>query len=146
MFSPHADFFEFALLDGRRITPTTRSRRSTAGSSLIQVRHKDEAFAGEIRHILRHRQPGNTDSQNTLLVWVAWMKVSNFTPLNRDAFIWNDFPELGIDSWELDCYAPPSDPSYPPNVIPLDKVHCQISRGRILHTQPKLWMTVTMDR
>ncbi|KAJ6540384.1 hypothetical protein B0H19DRAFT_1077796 [Mycena capillaripes] len=33
---PYADVYDYALLDGRRITPTTRSTRNTAGSSIIQ--------------------------------------------------------------------------------------------------------------
>jgi hypothetical protein len=90
MLTPHAYFLNFALLDGRRITPTTRSRRNSAGSSLIQIRYKELPFAGEIRRIIRHRQPGVDGSANILLVSIVWMKMSKETPLDEDTLIWKD--------------------------------------------------------
>jgi hypothetical protein len=91
MLSPFVDFREFALLDGKRITPTTRSRRNTAGSSIIQARHDGEAYAGEIRHLIRHRQPGFSDAGNhKMLAHICWMKRSNLTPLNDQKFPWDD--------------------------------------------------------
>jgi hypothetical protein len=44
MLSPVVELHDFTLLDGKRLTPTARSRRNTAGSSLIQFRHEGEAF------------------------------------------------------------------------------------------------------
>ncbi|KAF8181189.1 hypothetical protein K438DRAFT_1768026 [Mycena galopus ATCC 62051] len=90
MLSPVVDFYNFALLDGKRLTPTTRSRRNTAGSSLIQVRYKSEAFVGEVRQILRHIQPGITTLNNVMLVHVSWMKRSNLTPLDGGRFPWDN--------------------------------------------------------
>lgn len=90
MLSPYVDFYDFALLDGKRLTPTTRSRRNTAGSSLIQARYKGDAYAGEIHHILRHRQTGVSEPKDTILVYISWMKRSNLTPLDGGRFPWDN--------------------------------------------------------
>lgn len=90
MLSPFVDFYNFALLDGKRLTPTTRSRRNTAGSSLIQARYEGVAYAGEIRNIIRHRQPGVSHPADCILAHISWMKRSNLTPLNDGKFPWDD--------------------------------------------------------
>jgi hypothetical protein len=86
----HADVYNYALLNGRRITSTSRSTRNNAGSSLIQARFGTETCTGEVRAILSHRQPGVPSSEHKLLVMVAWMKESGFSPLNGgdDGFMW----------------------------------------------------------
>jgi hypothetical protein len=86
----HADVYNYALLDGRRITSTSRSMRNNASSSLIQARFGTETCTGEVRAILSHRQPGVPSSEHKLLVMVAWMKESGFSPLNGgdDGFMW----------------------------------------------------------
>ncbi|KAJ6572666.1 hypothetical protein B0H10DRAFT_2444291 [Mycena sp. CBHHK59/15] len=146
MLSPFVDFYEFALLDGKRITPTTRSRRNTAGSSIIQARYDNEAYAGEVRHLIRHHQPGISDTNKSILAHISWMKRSNLTPLHDGKFPWDNYPQLGVETWEYNTYADPTDEYFPPIVMPLDKIHCQIARGKISHTEPPLWMTMTMDR
>jgi hypothetical protein len=55
-------------------------------------------------------------------------------------------PQLGAETWEYDTYADPKDEDFPPIVLLLDEIHCQISRGKISHTTPPLWITTTMDR
>ncbi|KAJ7863991.1 hypothetical protein B0H14DRAFT_2574646 [Mycena olivaceomarginata] len=146
MLSPVVELHNFALLDGKRLTPTERSRRNTAGSSLIQFRYEGEAFAGEVRQILRHIQPEVPTSKNVILVHISWMKRSNLTPLDGGRFPWDNYPQLGAETWEYDTYADPKDEDFPPIVLPLDEIHCQISRGKISHTKPPLWITTTMDR
>ncbi|KAJ7247963.1 hypothetical protein C8J57DRAFT_1240479 [Mycena rebaudengoi] len=54
MLGSFADTYSYALLDGRRVMSITESRRG-AGSSLIQIHFKNELYAGEIRHIFRHK-------------------------------------------------------------------------------------------
>ena len=54
-------------------------------------------------------------------------------------------PELGVETWELDLYIEPT-ASRLPMILPLDEVHCQLSRCRLEHVDPPLWMTTTMDR
>ncbi|KAJ7842146.1 hypothetical protein B0H14DRAFT_2219792, partial [Mycena olivaceomarginata] len=146
MLAPFVDFLEFGLLDGKRITPTGRSRRNTAGSSIIQVRYNDEAYAGVVCHLIQHRQTGISDTNHVILADISWMKCSNLTPLDDGKFPWDNHPQLGVETWQYNTYAEPNDEDFPPNVMPLDQIHCQIARGKISHTEPPLWMTVTMDR
>ncbi|KAJ7744275.1 hypothetical protein DFH07DRAFT_925148 [Mycena maculata] len=138
--------YNYALLDGRRVTSTTCSERGSAGSSLIQIQFGGEPYAGEIRSIFRHKQAGVPSSEAMLLVFVAWMKPSGETPLDDDSFIWHDFPELGVDTWIYKEYAQPGDTDCPPCVMPLADIQCQVSRGTIRYTEPPLWITTTMDR
>ncbi|KAJ7103862.1 hypothetical protein C8R44DRAFT_746599 [Mycena epipterygia] len=147
MLGSFAEILDYALLDGRRVTSTTRSMRGHGvGSSLIQIQFNGEIYAGEIRHIFRHKQPGIPESQQTLLVFVVWMIPSEDTPLDDDDFIWYDFPELGAETWIYEQYAPPNDPEFPPQVLPLADIQCQVSRGIVRYTEPPLWITTTMDR
>jgi hypothetical protein len=161
---PYADLYNYTLPDGRRITPTTRSTRNTAGSSLIQARFNDEAYAGEVRAVFVHRQPSVAGSEQTVLLLVEWMVESPYTPLNQGSFVWNKLcvsfickaarretyshvsPELGINTWVYREYEDPQTPGSRPIIFPLSSVHCQISRGTLEHTDPWLWITTTMDR
>jgi hypothetical protein len=89
MLGSFADILDYALLDGRRITSTTLSKRGRgAGSSLIQIQFNGEIYAGEIRHIFRHKQLSIPKSEETILVFIVWMIPSTETPLDHDAFIW----------------------------------------------------------
>ncbi|KAJ7899586.1 hypothetical protein B0H14DRAFT_1655338 [Mycena olivaceomarginata] len=38
------------------------------------------------------------------------------------------------------------DTNYPPCVMPLAKIRCQVGRGKISYTIPPMWITTTMDR
>ncbi|KAJ7193720.1 hypothetical protein GGX14DRAFT_301290, partial [Mycena pura] len=146
MLSPFVTFYNYALLDGKRITPTSRSRRNTAGSSLIQYRYADAAHVGEVRHVIRHQQPGVTVEDDRILAHVEWMKRSNLTPLDSSKFPWDAYPQLGVETWDYDVFADPGEDTFPPIIIPFDQIHCQVARGKITHTDPPLWITVTMDR
>lgn len=84
--SNRAQFYEWATLDGRRITPASRSRRGSAGSSLVQVIYNGDTYAGEVHNIFHHLQPKIDD--DTLWAEVAWMKTSDYTPLQEH--IWED--------------------------------------------------------
>ncbi|KAJ7167178.1 hypothetical protein C8R43DRAFT_1160531, partial [Mycena crocata] len=139
--------YSYALLDGRRITPTDRSIRNSAGSSIIQAKiaGKPVAQAGEIRSLFIHPQYGIEGSSTTLLAAIEWMEVSEVTPLENPVFIWDDYPELGVETWTLDKYLD-RDATDLPLIMPLAHVNCQLSRGRVEHIEPPLWMTVTMDR
>ncbi|KAJ7258646.1 hypothetical protein C8J57DRAFT_1073653 [Mycena rebaudengoi] len=143
---PYADAYNYALLDGRRITPTSRSTRNTEGSSIIQVMFGSRACAGVVRAILLHRQPGVRSSVETMLLMVQWMVESPDTPLDNNAFIWDKFPELGINTWLHEQYEDPKADGSRPVIIPLSDVQCQISRGTLKHTDPPMWITTTMDR
>ncbi|KAF7367179.1 hypothetical protein MSAN_00977800 [Mycena sanguinolenta] len=58
VLTEHAESYDFVLLDGRRIIPTSRSKSNSASSSLIQARIGNRRHAGEIRSIFVHRQSG----------------------------------------------------------------------------------------
>jgi hypothetical protein len=85
------DVYDYAFLDGRRITPTSRSYQNTPRSALIQVKFGNRRYAGEVRAIMRHRQPGVPNSEHMPLITVAWMKESADSPLDGDddGFVWN---------------------------------------------------------
>ncbi|KAJ7105223.1 hypothetical protein C8R44DRAFT_745939 [Mycena epipterygia] len=84
----YTDTYKYVLLDGRRLTPTTHSRRQTAGSSLVQVIFDGKPFAGELHTIFRHKQVRIPDSEHTLLALICWMVPSERTPSDDDKFIW----------------------------------------------------------
>ncbi|KAJ6608749.1 hypothetical protein B0H10DRAFT_1955174 [Mycena sp. CBHHK59/15] len=65
------------------------------------------------------------------MAFVAWMIPSPDTPLDDDKFIWHDFPELGVETWVYKKYAPPNDPEFPPQILPLSDIQCQVARGKI---------------
>ncbi|KAJ6587813.1 hypothetical protein B0H10DRAFT_1961280 [Mycena sp. CBHHK59/15] len=113
VLNAYAETYNFALLEGRRIMPTT-SQRNSGGSSIIQA-----------------RQEGVEDPTSTLLAAVAWMKDSKYTPLDN-INLWNKFPELGINTWELNSFVDPRS-NDPPMIIWVVNIHCQVSRGQITH-------------
>jgi hypothetical protein len=97
------EIYNYALLDGHRVTPTTRSKRGSAGSSLIQIywlnpntpaagREPQEPlpYVGDIRQMFKHTQSDVPTSDSTLLVFVAWLKPSTETPLENNKFIWHE--------------------------------------------------------
>ncbi|KAJ7882906.1 hypothetical protein B0H13DRAFT_1572339, partial [Mycena leptocephala] len=132
--------YNYALLDGRRIIPTTRARARSAESGLIQIQFKGEAYVGEVRVIFQHDQMGIPGSKDALLAYIKWLKPSNLTPLNNNAFVRR---YLGIQQI---CTPNRPDCDCPPFVIPLSDIQCQVSRGLIKFTKPPIWITTTMDR
>ncbi|KAJ7916576.1 hypothetical protein B0H13DRAFT_2323189 [Mycena leptocephala] len=54
-------------------------------------------------------------------------------------------PELGVETWEFNTFVDPF-ADHPPMIMPLADVHCQLCRGTVTHTDPKMWITATMDR
>jgi len=77
-----AKYFEYALLDGRRITPSTRTRRKTAGSSIVKVIWKGCMFAGIVENIFRHMQKDVLD--DTIWAEIRWMKHLDVSPVEND--------------------------------------------------------------
>lgn len=75
-------FYEHALLDHRRIVPTTRTRRRTAGSSLVKVTWREQMFAGIVESIFHHDQPRIEDG----ILWaeIRWMKHLDVVPAAND--------------------------------------------------------------
>lgn len=67
-------------------------------------------------------------------------------PLASDLTFLAISKELGVDTWEYNVYAEPANTGYPPTVLPLAHIQCQVGRGKIGFTNPPLWITTTMDR
>ncbi|KAK7041290.1 hypothetical protein R3P38DRAFT_2768634 [Favolaschia claudopus] len=147
-----ADTYKYALLDGRRVISKAYARKNSAASSLIQIRwhgpkdNEPEPYTGEVQMIFQHQQDGFANTENTLLARIAWLIPSPDTPLRGTEHLWDDFPELGVETWLLDQYAPSGDTNFPPNILPLASIHCQAARGIITYTKPPLWLSTTMDR
>jgi hypothetical protein len=81
-----ATFYEYILLDGRRITPTQRTLRKNAGSSLIKTVIHGQRFCGAVASFFRHEQPNITD--DTLWAEVTWMEDQFLSPVDGDP--WSD--------------------------------------------------------
>ncbi|KAL4259480.1 hypothetical protein AB1N83_007669 [Pleurotus pulmonarius] len=144
MLSPKAQFYEWATIDGRRITPIDHSLRDTAGSSIVQVVQPEDGktYGGQLNRIFHHIQPSIND--DTLWAEIDWMIPSEFTPLEDD--IWHEFPELEIETWEFQQFYEHGDPAAPPSIVPFKQIHCQLARGTIRTTDPPLWITTSLDR
>lgn len=85
----YAVFYRYGLLDGRRITPASQSKRASAGSSLVKVDFDGQSWYGEIVNILRHPQHGVPGTvTETLLAEFRWMKEVPLSPVNDDP--WSD--------------------------------------------------------
>lgn len=67
-----ACFYEYVLVDGRRITPLSNNLRKSAGSSIIKVLWDGDMFAGEVLSFFHHDQPCVNDK--TLFAEVKWLK------------------------------------------------------------------------
>ncbi len=91
-----AFFFSYVLIDGRRITPTSQTRRKHAGSSLVKVLHDGAVLYGVVLNIFRHDQPGVDD--DTLWAEMNWMKPVDECPLENN--IWAD---LCVTSLVFNC-------------------------------------------
>lgn len=72
ILSPHAQFFEYITLDGRRIMSISQSQReSTAGSSIVLVPWNGSNHVGVVNSIFRHNQTPIHDS--SLLAEINWL-------------------------------------------------------------------------
>ena len=74
-------YFEYALLDGRHITPSARTHRKTARSSIVKLVWKD-MFAGIVENIFRHTQKDVLD--DTIWAEIRWMKHLDVSPVKDD--------------------------------------------------------------
>jgi hypothetical protein len=77
-----AQFYEYALLDGRRIVPASRTRRKHAGSSLVKVMWGEKTYTGIVDNIFQHVQQGILEE--TLWEEIRWMKYRDETPVDGD--------------------------------------------------------------
>ena len=81
---PEAFFHRYAILDGRRITPSLDVYN--APHAIVQARYGNTRFVGQVHHIITHMQPGIGATK--ILFHVSW-----FEPLEKDVFnttIWDE--------------------------------------------------------
>ncbi|CAK5271991.1 unnamed protein product [Mycena citricolor] len=135
--------YQHAFLSGRKIIPSSLHGRPT-GSSLIQVYFDNVPHAGEVLYLFSHWQPGVNTKHDMLYAAVRWMVPSKYSPLDNTG-LWDHFPELGVETWELGAFVNPTD-NFPPAIIPMSDIHCQVARRIAQHTDPPMWITTTIDR
>ncbi|EIW80125.1 hypothetical protein CONPUDRAFT_155484 [Coniophora puteana RWD-64-598 SS2] len=136
--------YHYALLDGRRIIPTSEARRQSAASALVKVNLPSAVgIYGEVVSIFSHRQNNAPPSVVTsrLFAEIRWMRELDLSPVRDDP--WSDFPELDVRCFELGVYH--SLATFPP-IIPFDSITCAIARGVIETTDPPMWITTPLDR
>ncbi|GBE87456.1 hypothetical protein SCP_1101320 [Sparassis crispa] len=137
-----AQFYDWALLDGRRITATSRTQQESAHSSIVKVLYAGKAYGGEVVCIFHHSQ--REIAEERLFAEFQWMKPLNLSPVQDDP--WSEFPELEVETWVLGEFALAKAPGFPPPVLLFFTIQCQLSRGIVSTTNPKMWITMTMDR
>ncbi|KAG1736607.1 hypothetical protein EDD22DRAFT_787473, partial [Suillus occidentalis] len=138
-----AVFYDFALLDGRRITPASKSTRESFGSSLVKARVGPDFYYGEIISIFSHVQPNAADGSQ-LQAEFRWMKELALSPVQDDP--WSEFPELDVMCFALNEFWGPQEAGSPPCVLPFDCITCQIARGVVTTTNPQMWITTSLDK
>jgi hypothetical protein len=77
-----ATFFEYILLEGRRITPLQRTLRKSAGSSIVKANIDSKRYCGLVLSFFRHDQPGIFD--NTIWAELIWMEEQDLSPVEDD--------------------------------------------------------------
>ncbi|KAJ7592325.1 hypothetical protein C8J56DRAFT_1046695 [Mycena floridula] len=130
---PHSTFISrrvqrlnSALLDGRRISSTSCTLRSSKGSSIVKI-------------IQSGFDP-------VVFASIDWMDYADVSPVKTD--IWKDFEELEIETWVYNKYLsiPEAQRRGFPSAVPLHDVVCQLARGTVRTTAPEYWITTTMSR
>ncbi|KAJ7598689.1 hypothetical protein C8J56DRAFT_708797, partial [Mycena floridula] len=134
----------YATLDGRRISPTSRTLRRSAGSSIVKVVIDGKRKGGEVRELFLHRQ--SKINQDIVFAAIDWMDYADLSPVEDDP--WAAFPELEIETWHFGKRLTPAEAQEQnlPLIIPLHTVSCQLARGVVRTTDPPLWITTTMAR
>lgn len=87
---------KYAVRDGRRIVPVLQARKGAMfNASLVQADILDPQYAEEqtqmhaVQHIFLHKQPEVTNRWQ-LFAEIAWMKISDYSPLNSDESYWEE--------------------------------------------------------
>jgi hypothetical protein len=77
-----ARFYDYILLDGRRITPMQRTLRKTVGSSILKVILHGQSFCGLVQSFFRHKQ--RHINNDTLWAKMIWMEYQDLLPIQDD--------------------------------------------------------------
>ena len=85
ILSSKAKFYQHITLNGRRITPISRSCRASAGSSIVRAHWNDCIYAGEVLAFFDHLQSGlPSATRPPLFAQMRWMKKTEDFPLRED--------------------------------------------------------------
>jgi hypothetical protein len=84
----HAQFYSYALIDGRRITPVSESRSLKASAAVVKVIIDEMMHVGEVLHVLQHAQEGLDRSQTPVYAEMRWMVRKMLSPIEDDP--WSD--------------------------------------------------------
>ncbi|KAJ7790307.1 hypothetical protein B0H14DRAFT_3570497 [Mycena olivaceomarginata] len=141
--------YNYALLDGRRVTPTIRSKRGSAGSSHSDIlaepqqpRCGTRALAlswrdtGDVCHRKKHLWKGIT-SPGTICETFLLFFITPPGPDSEMTFL--SSPELGVETWLYKEYARPGDVDYPPCVMPLAQIQFQFPSSLAAFGLEKRW-------
>ncbi|KAJ7596219.1 hypothetical protein C8J56DRAFT_774459 [Mycena floridula] len=141
----YAPRLTFARLDGRRISPTSQTKRSSPASSIIKVKINGKREGGEIRELFTHQQDGVEGM--TVFARIDWMIYADLCPVEGPD-PWAPFSELEIETWQYRKFYTQAEASARglPYAIPLHDILCQLARGVVRTTDPALWITTTMSR
>lgn len=74
-----ARFYKHFLLEGRRITPTSTSLKTSASSALIKATIDGKMCVGEVMAVFQHAQPRMGETQT--FVEMRWMIQELLSPV-----------------------------------------------------------------
>lgn len=87
ILASRARFYQHVTLNGRRITPVSRSLRNSAGSSIVRVSWAGHIYAGEVLAVFDHLQTGlPPTSTPPLFAHMRWMKKVEEDILDEDVW------------------------------------------------------------
>ncbi|KZT22789.1 hypothetical protein NEOLEDRAFT_1070900, partial [Neolentinus lepideus HHB14362 ss-1] len=135
-------FYEYVLLDGHRIIPTSRLLRKTAGSSIVKVLLNGQYYTRELVSVFWHAQSSLNDK--TLWAEISWMRKAKCKPFMPDP--WEKYLELEIKFCKFGRYHDLDHPDAPPQFIKFNQISCQLAHGQHTSMKPKLWITTSMAR
>ena len=85
ILSTKAKFYQHVALNGRRVTPVSRTLRNCAGSSIVRANINGRIYAGEVLAFFDHLQSGLPyATRPPLFAQMRWMKKTEDFPLRED--------------------------------------------------------------
>ena len=85
ILSERAKFYQYFTLNGRRVTPVTRTKRHSAGLSIVYASWGGSTYAGEVVAVFDHLQAGFlAGNVPPLFAHMRWIKGTGDLPLSED--------------------------------------------------------------
>lgn len=87
ILTSRARFYQYVTLNGRRITPVSRSLRNSAGSSIVRASWDGRIYSGEVLSVFDHLQTGLPATfASPLFAHIRWMKSTEDNVLDDDVW------------------------------------------------------------